>query len=175
MARLNWTDFDDTPALPEPGIYTCRITAAEERVSKAGDAYFNVTLSSTELDRVLCYDVIMLEGRGASLGYVKLKQLGFGEDTEEISDLDLVNLGVIVMVEVDEYKGNRRLQVAMTFEDPFRNGYAPASAYEELKDRLVLKREPRTPPEPPTPPASEPAPEGGAWPAPDDTFDEVPF
>lgn len=148
MAQVNWTDYEEPTGgggSLEPGIYTAVLTAAEERTSKGGDLYFNVTLESTQFQRVLCYDNIMLEGRGRNMGMCKLTKLGLGEKTE-INDIDLVGLKCIVIVERDEYtkadgKVIQRLGVALNFEDPFRAGYAEVEAYTELEDSLVTAQD----------------------------------
>jgi len=148
MAQVNWTDYEEptqNAGSLEPGIYTTIIIAAEERTSKNGDLYFNVTHESTQFQRVLCYDNIMLEGRGKNMGLAKLKTLGL-LDKSEINDIDLVGVKCIVIVEDDSYekadgKVIKRLGVALNFEDPFRAGYAPVEAYKELEADLVTAQD----------------------------------
>jgi hypothetical protein len=151
MANINWTDYEEPGAFKqlEPGIYSVTVTKCVERQSKSGDTMFDLTLESTQFQKTLCYDVIMLEGRGKNMGLAKLKQMGFAERTE-LMDLDLEGAKLIVKVEMGGYtKADgtevKRLEVAMDFDDPFRAGYAPKEAYNELEPQLMKADEVDTP------------------------------
>jgi hypothetical protein len=151
MANINWTDYEEPGAYTtlEPGLYSVTCTKAIERQSKSGDWMFDITLESTQFQKTLCYDVIMLEGRGKNMGLAKLKQMGFGERTE-LNDIDLEGSKFIVKVEQGGYTkvdGTevKRLEVAMDFTDPFRAGYAPKESYNELEPELVKAFTPDTP------------------------------
>ena len=160
MAQLNWTNYEEPKEYEpdKPGVYTVRVATCEERVSKKGDTFFSVGLESTELGRIVAYDIIMLEGKGANIGLCKLERLGFTKDDGVINDIDLLNRKTIVHPEEEEYNGNKRLAMAFDFDDPFRAGYTHPSNYEELKGRIVVKED--------------------GWPEPDpgpSEFDETPF
>ena len=77
--QLDWTNYEEPKEYEpdKPGVYTVRVATCEERVSAKGDAFFSVGLESTELGRIVAYDIIMLEGRGANIGLCKLERLGF--------------------------------------------------------------------------------------------------
>jgi hypothetical protein len=150
MAQINWTDYEESTGFKnlDPGVYSVVCTKCVERQSRNDETMFDLTLESTQFQKTLCYDVIMLEGKGKNMGLSKLKQLGLGGKTE-LNDYDIEGCKFIVKVEMGGYvkdgKEIKRLEVAMDFDDPFRCGYAPKEAYGELEGDLVMANSPDTP------------------------------
>jgi hypothetical protein len=85
--KIDWNEFSDSPKSQElspPGNYHVEVADCEERTSAAGNTYFNVRMKDLESGRSLCFDIIMLSGKGLGMGLSKLKQLGFDKSDDEI-------------------------------------------------------------------------------------------
>jgi hypothetical protein len=118
----------------EPGVYLAEVKdSLLKHSSKNGDQYFGVELESSGLDGMkkrLCQDVLMLEGKGASMGVAKLRALGFFEDgtAQDIDAHELVGKRCWVRVDWQHYEdrktGERKksLKPYASFQ-PFDCGY----------------------------------------------------
>ena len=119
MAQLNWGDYEEPERFERmgPGRYLVEIEDASEKTSKAGDAYFNLRLKAVGFGKVLCFDVVMLAGKGRGIGYAKLKALGVTEKDEQLAAAELIGRRAYVEVESEEYDGKTRLSVSIGAED----------------------------------------------------------
>jgi len=128
MPRINWNDPDDRPRPRSMNKYKAgdvvevRIAKSEERTSKKGHAYFNVELRDDKGD-VVCFDTIMLEGKGRGIGTSKLRALGYDETCQELLAADLVGKTVWVYLTEEEWQGDKQIKVALHSEDDWRCGY----------------------------------------------------
>jgi len=110
MARIDWSSEDRKQL--EPGTYHVEVLTAEERTSRKGDTYFNVGLGAIDFGgRRLCYDNIMLEGGGRSMGQAKLVALGIEKGTPEVHPDSLIGLRAYAFVSIEEFNGKKRLSV----------------------------------------------------------------
>lgn len=118
MARIDWSP--DTSGLPVPGIYPAEVHSVEEKKSKKPpySTYLKVKLVSIETRDTLCYDMIMLEGKGRGMGQRKLRVLGVDETTQEIDPASLVGRRAFVAIIHEPY--GDRLQAKV-------DGYAETS------------------------------------------------
>lgn len=66
----------DNSGMPAEGRYFAEVSACEEKSSKSGDDYYNLSFTEVGTGRFLCYDIAMLEGKGAGIGVKKLKAVG---------------------------------------------------------------------------------------------------
>lgn len=112
--------------LPEPGIYLAEIVSASEGYSKsASEAMFRVTFKDVAEHKELCTDILMMEGKGARIGYKKLDALGIPKDQEEVVPLrDLVGKRVKVAIAHREYNGEKQATVDISAEGSMA-GYFP--------------------------------------------------
>ena len=99
-----------------PGIHLGRVAKCELRKSeKTGSRYFNVQFVADDPlggeESTLCFDVIMLEGRGRSIGQGKLKALGFEEGEAIESSQDLIGRRAWLACARETYNGKERLKV----------------------------------------------------------------
>lgn len=62
--------------LPAPGKYLAEVQKSEEKQSASGDPMFNIQFKDVETGSLLCFDTIMLGGRGIGIGHKKLLLLG---------------------------------------------------------------------------------------------------
>lgn len=125
MVKPDWSASERS--FHPPGDYLVRVSQCELKKSKtSGAQLFNVRLVAEQLtgEPTLCFDTIMLEGKGASIGCAKLEALGFDRDSE-MEAADLVGRRAWVRVKLEEYQGKTNLKVATTFEPTFECGYWP--------------------------------------------------
>lgn len=114
MAKINWTPEEGSASKMMPGRYLAEVgTKAEVRMSKKTEhPYFNVPFLAVDFGNAfLCYDVIMLDGKGRGMGQKKLEALGFDKGVPSIESSDLIGRRVYVEVTEDEWNGKIRLQV----------------------------------------------------------------
>ena len=121
MAQLEWNSYEEPDSsgskLLGPGRYFAKVESASERKSKAGDTYINVRLVAIEHDaNHICFDVLMLEGKGKNIGYAKLKQLGVSDDDEWLEASTLVGRKCYVEVQAEVYNDKPRLSVNLGAE-----------------------------------------------------------
>lgn len=116
---LNWTAADF--GVPQPGYHLVTVGEAKEGRSQKGDAYLNLRLDVKDGER-LCYDILMCQGKGLSIGLAKLKALGVKEGSPRINPQELVGRRVWVYTDFEEYQGKTSLKVKTTFQ-PFSCGY----------------------------------------------------
>lgn len=123
MAKLNWSNVNkDTTFRPvDPGTYYAEVERCEENKSaNSGDPYFNIRFKEVPSGRFLCYDNIMLEGRGKDIGYAKLTQLGIDETVGELAPLNLI--GRRVYLALKHHKKGDEVRAAVNI-NKFRCGY----------------------------------------------------
>jgi hypothetical protein len=110
MAKLDWDLMNESSFAP--GCYRVEVAAAEEKTSKKGDPYLNLRLVALDFGRAtLCFDIIMLAGKGARIGYTKLVELGVPQGTDEVLAASLVGMRAYVWVAHEVYDGKTRLKV----------------------------------------------------------------
>ncbi len=122
MVRPDWGAME-RPTNP-PGIYLARVGKCREAVSKGGDAMLVLEWETDILGKPagpLCWDFLMMEGKGASMGCAKLLKLGFPKGAE-VKPEDVQGRRAYVRVGLQEYNGKQGLKVLTTF-DPFECGY----------------------------------------------------
>ena len=127
-------DLDTEGGLPE-GVYLAEIASAESRQSQAGDAMVNIALSEVGSRRHICYDNLMMNGRGAGIGVKKALSLGIAERYKEEGEKRVrvsppehwKGHRAVVTVIMGEYKGKKRLEVDFG-ADGF--GYAPEDTWD---------------------------------------------
>ncbi|MEK9724417.1 MAG: hypothetical protein VW405_13175 [Rhodospirillaceae bacterium] len=96
----------------EPGTYLVAVTSCEVKTAKSGFPYFNVELCALDHENArLCYDILMLGGRGRDIGNAKLGALGIPADEDDIEPRRLVGRHVRVTVVNETYDGKERLTV----------------------------------------------------------------
>lgn len=125
--HVDWSAAD-RPML-SPGTYLVTVKECKEGISKKGDAFFNVRLNTESFDgreTTLCFDILMMEGKGAGIGLAKLQALGIPKGTADVSAQDLIGRRAWVNVDSQTYDGKTHLKVYTTF-DPFELGYWPES------------------------------------------------
>lgn len=121
-----------------PGVYLADIKGCEVKHSqRTGDPYFNVSwhdAGAFGAGKFICFDIIMLAGKGRSIGLAKLKVLGFEECVDdggpaiEAEPQDLIGRRAWIRIGWDEYKTSdgtvhRNLKVKTEFEPKFSSGY----------------------------------------------------
>ena len=133
MPQIDWSEEERGPKL-KPGTYKARVARAEEGMTK-GDPpkeKIDVVLEADDFKNAfLCYDTLVLTGKGRGLGQSKLKALGFKEDRSSVEAADLLGRRVYVKVHEEEWpanSGKKRLKVeSLLYDDEFGAGYAPES------------------------------------------------
>ena len=135
--RINWEEYDSSASQFEsvkPGIHHVVVASAEERESKKGDAYFSVRLKQADGEATVCFDTIMLSGKGLAMGLSKLAMLGFvpGE-REEILAAELIGKKAWISAKEDTYEGKTRLAVDISARGS-RCGYWPEEDPPEVPD-----------------------------------------
>lgn len=113
--QIDWEEYNDAPQereQMEAGIYNVEVADAEEKTSAAGNSYFNIRLKDIGSGKSLCFDILMLNGKGIRIGLAKLSRLGFvpGEDNEIVA-AQLIGKRAWVSVKNDTYEGKTRLVV----------------------------------------------------------------
>jgi hypothetical protein len=114
MVRYTAEDVknNESSGLPAPGTYLAEVDAkgTELRHSKrSGDPMFNVAFKDVQTGKLLCYDTIMMGGRGVGIGHKKLIVLGVVDpDAEEwdVEAIHLVGRRVNLTIKHEEYTGN---------------------------------------------------------------------
>jgi len=125
VVDLDWTEGD--PEVAKPGLYLAEVFIAEDKISKGGDSYINVQLKNTATSKLLCYDILMLQGNGARIGYGKLSVLGVERGTTTLNVAELVGRRMWVATTLEEYMGTERLIVDIQAESSTM-GYWPEDA-----------------------------------------------
>lgn len=112
----------------EPGVYLAEVADAELRRTRSkGEENFNVKLTID--GKLLAYDTLMLEGKGARFGIPKLRAMGFfqGNKAEEVQSGQLIGKRIWVRVAWQEYEGKKSLKPVSVFQPTFDCGYYPES------------------------------------------------
>lgn len=116
----------------EPGVYLAEVASCELKTSKKNQQYFNVELVTVEGAKrePLCWDVFMLEGKGAGVGIAKMQAFGFFKDDvpEQVEAHNLVGKRAWVRVAWNTYTDSRtgetkRNLKPVTSFDPFDSGF----------------------------------------------------
>lgn len=127
--------------LPEPGWYLAEVTAATRKTSRAGDAMYNLELCTPGGDW-LCYDNIMLEGKGNGIGFRRLFALGAardqGDSVEYAEAHQLVGKRAYVYLKHGEWEGKKRAEVDVS---QGRAGYLPPNEPPDEQPGAVDSRE----------------------------------
>ncbi len=112
MPRMNWDDEGGGPPerMPE-GEYLVEVKESEEKKSSKGDPYFSVVFKLVADGKFVCYDTIMLRGKGWGIGRSKLQALGFDEKDDMIEAHNLVGRRCYASTEEKTYQGKRSLKV----------------------------------------------------------------
>ena len=120
---LNWEGTsDDGFSLPEPGVYLAEVGSVEVKRSAVGDQYFSVKLNDAKTHGALCWDTLMLGGKGKSIGMAKLRQLGVEEGTKSLDPNSLYGRRVKVSIMHGEFEGRKQAKVDIR-ADGFKCGY----------------------------------------------------
>jgi len=113
MARVDWTPEPENDF--KPGAYLVEVLDAQEkRSSSSGALMFSIRLGAVDFEsRTLCFDNLMLEGKGRGMGTKKLQAFGIQEGAEEVLASQLEGKRAYVFVVEDEYKGKKSLKPAL--------------------------------------------------------------
>lgn len=152
MVNLNRDQAEalDFPRFKE-GVYYVEVKASEERIAQSSAAYFNVTLAAVEHGmQTICYDILMLAGKGHGIGLAKLDALGF-EKRHTLEAGELVGRRVYAALVEEEYQGKKRLCVDIGAEGA-KCGYWPEGD-DGAPDTVKPGATQPQPPQPPQPPA----------------------
>lgn len=147
--------IDASPAYKNdygPGVYLAEIKGCDVKHSqRTGDPYFNVSwhdAGSFNAGKFICFDIIMLAGKGRSIGIAKLKVLGFQETLDDAGEPvidaepdDLIGRRAWIKLDWNEYKTadgevHRNLKVKTEFEPRFASGYTHESTPPEGVDQF---------------------------------------
>ena len=113
--KVNWDDYNESSSPKResfpPGIYHVEVESAEERTSASGNGYFSVRLKDMESNKTVCFDIIMLQGKGIGIGLQKLMALGFSKEDSEIVAAELMGRRAFVALKQETYEGQKRLAV----------------------------------------------------------------
>lgn len=138
MAKVDWSE---TLPTAEPGFYLAEVRKCDEKTSSGGDPYFNVELHDSDVNAengLLCWDNIMLAGKGRGLGQAKLKALGFSDKNADIDPPALVGRRAWIKLYHEIRENKTRIRVDSHFTPEFSCGYWPeASPPEGAKDAPV--------------------------------------
>ena len=119
MVRIDWESYDE-PAFGDgplgPGVYRVEVAECVERTSRVGDKYFNVKFKDLDTGKIVCFDPVMLEGKGASIGLCKLSRLGFEATDSEIIAAQVIGRRAYIGVDNDTYEGKSRLKVDIGYK-----------------------------------------------------------
>ena len=64
-----------------------------------------------ESNKTVCFDIIMLQGKGIGIGLQKLMALGFSKEDSEIVAAELMGRRAFVALKQETYEGQKRLAV----------------------------------------------------------------
>lgn len=111
-------DIDDANGLPKEGWHAVEVSACEEKRSQRGEDYYDASLIDATTGKWLCYDVIMLCGRGAGYGIRKLRALGAATRNESGDGWNILSASRLVGVRAfahlhhaeNEWKGEKRMR-----------------------------------------------------------------
>ena len=139
MVKYTKKSLDDAnlSSVPPPGRYLAEVKKCEERVSKGGlgDPMFSVEFKSVDTGEHLCFDVIMMGGRGIGIGHKKLIQLGVvedGEDNYEVDAHQLIGKRCVLTLKHETY--NKKTNAKPDFEANETFGYEPESTWTSATD-----------------------------------------
>ncbi len=121
------------------GSYLAEVQHAEKRRSGAGDEMVNLAIVDAHTKKFLCYDNVMLEGKGAGIGAAKALSLGVAErteiDGEKVVSIEDVyswkGARFVVTLTTGEWKGKKRMEADFGAEG---FGYAPESAWAGIQE-----------------------------------------
>ena len=108
MVRYTRDDVTKAEAggLPPEGVYLAEVVkdgTEQRKSSNTGDPMFNVAFKDVNTGDFLCYDSIMLAGRGLGIGHKKLVMLGVVDPDApdwEVDAFDLIGKRAVVIEEV---------------------------------------------------------------------------
>lgn len=124
----------DSGGLAAPGRYYAEVKDAKEKISKSsGVPMFEVYFKDVETGSGLCYDNIMLGGRGAGIGVKKLKCLDAVLEEEGKYVLpddaaELIGRRCCITIKHEKYtdnNGNAKTKAAIDFDVGESFGYEP--------------------------------------------------
>lgn len=129
--RVSKADADGG-VLVEPGTYRAEVKDVREKTSRGGDAMLSLYFKDVDSGEGLCWDNVMLSGRGVGIGVKKMRALdGVTEEGDEYVFIDSGELiGRRCMLDVihEEYDGKTRCVVDFAATDEARGvffGYGP--------------------------------------------------
>lgn len=128
MVNLDWSKYDpDGTGSIEPGIHYVEIAEAKEKTSSKGDPMFELVLRQVSTNALVCWDYIMLGGKGANIGYAKLIGIGLEEGSSSVEPQDLIGRRVYASIMEEErvYEGKSRRSLKVDISDGGHCGYWP--------------------------------------------------
>lgn len=120
---MGW-EFDDSEVqgdLPDEGVHLAILHAAVLGRSAKGEQKIDLEFRDDD-SRFLCYDTVMMEGRGLGIGVKKLQQLGVATRDEErglwtVQDAETWPGNVVwLTLYHEEYNGKTRAKVKFHME-----------------------------------------------------------
>lgn len=96
------------------GVYHVEVNNAEDKTTIKGEKRIALTLSQVGTDgQLVCFDSLMMQGKGLGITKGKLKQLGIDLDKDDFDSQDLIGRRVHVACVFGKPndKGNRYLEV----------------------------------------------------------------
>ena len=126
MANVNWDEERPDDAPLAPGEYLAEVVAATEKYSQGGDLMFALRFETRGdgAPQHLCYDNLMLQGKGLSIALAKLKAMGFDRVHATIDAKQLIGRRVRLACIIEEYNGRQSLKPDIR-ADGFKCGYLP--------------------------------------------------
>jgi hypothetical protein len=146
--NLDWSKGDEpVGTFVRPGRHLGEVERVEEFESRGGDPGVRLFLREAKgAKRTICRDVIMLSGKGWSIGKRKLKAFGFTEKDPVLKPSSLVGKWVYVTV-VEGIRNEKRFNEVDIDASEFC-GYEPEAAGENAEpqpDPIPLPGEPIDP------------------------------
>lgn len=94
------------------GVYLADVASAKAKLSKAGSSMLELTFTASYAGGSFkVYDMVLLEGKGWSMGRAKLTALGIGSDFKgDLDPYSLIGRQVYLHLAFSEYQGRRSLK-----------------------------------------------------------------
>lgn len=132
MVRYTASDVEKANAsgLPAEGKYLGEIDKSDEKYSQSGDPMFNVAFKDVSTGHRLCFDTIMMGGRGMGIGHKKLLILGVVAEGEKEFDVEAHQLlGKRAVLTLKHETFNGKTNAKPDFKANAGFGYEPESAW----------------------------------------------
>jgi hypothetical protein len=130
-------DWSEAPLSDyKPGVYLGEVKKCETKIARSGESYLNLEWHDVSgafgEGGLICWDRLMMGGRGRGISQAKLKVLGFRGTEPSIEPEDVVGRRAWIRVDWHEYEPNgekkRNLQVTSQFRPEFQSGYWPENS-----------------------------------------------